>query len=265
MPEEITLALLAREHIERLIADTLRCTPENAVPLAQLVHKKTSGNPLFAIQFLSSLAEEGMLNFDHDAGHWNWPLERIQAKGYTDNVADLMVGALTGLPGETLQAVQQLACLGDSAEASILSRLLGISPDQLDVTLWEAVRQGLVDRLPGTYKFAHNRVQEAAYSLIPGPTRPALHLRIGRLLVACTPRERHGEAIFEIVDQLNRAIAVIASSEEREELAALDLLAGRRAKASIAYASALKYFTIATSLLGKDAWQRGPTLLLRSK
>src|SRR6266550_443489 len=77
---EIALSPLTREHLAQLIADALRCEPEHAAPLAQLVHEKTAGNPFFAIQFLSSLAEEGMLIFDLAAARWSWDLDRIHAK-----------------------------------------------------------------------------------------------------------------------------------------------------------------------------------------
>ena len=124
--QEISLAPLAREDLGQLIADALRCEPARAAPLAQLVHEKTGGNPFFAIQFLSALAEEGLLTFDHDAARWSWDLERIHAKGYTDNVVDLMVGKLTRLPAETQEALQQLACLGNSCrDQPLLSIVLG--------------------------------------------------------------------------------------------------------------------------------------------
>ena len=114
-----------------MIADALRCELERAAPLAQLVHEKTGGNPFFAIQFLSSLAEEGLLTFDHDGARWSWDLDRIHAKGYTDNVVDLMVGKLTRLPAETQTALQQLACLGNSAEVSHVSIVLETPEEQV--------------------------------------------------------------------------------------------------------------------------------------
>src|SRR5262249_16108737 len=89
--EEITPGPLDREHLGLLIADALRCEPERSAPLAQLLHQKTGGNPFFAIQFISSLADEGMLTFDHNAARLSWDLERIHAKSYTDNVVDLLV------------------------------------------------------------------------------------------------------------------------------------------------------------------------------
>ena len=110
----------------------------------------------------------------------------------------------------------------------------------------------MVERLPGAYRFIHDRVQEAAYSLIPEEQRAAAHLRIGRLLVARTPPEKREEAIFEIVNQLNRGAALISAPEEREQLAELNLIAGKRAKASTAYASALDYFIAGRALLPED-------------
>ena len=253
---EITLSPLAQEHLGRLVADALRCELERAAPLAKLVHVKTGGNPFFAIQFLSSLVEEGLLTFDHDGARWCWDIDRIHAKGYTDNVVELMVGKLTRLPIETQNALQQLACLGNIAESTALSMVLGISEGQLDTTLWPARHQELVERVAGTYRFVHDRVQEAAYGLIPEQKRGEAHLRIGRLLAAHTPPEKPEKAIFDIVNQLNRGASLMTSMHEREQLAALNLLAGERAKASTAYVSALNYLTAGAALLAKDCWVR---------
>src|SRR5262249_54282234 len=122
--------------------------------------------------------------------------------------------------------------------------------------LWEAVRLELVERLDGAYRFVHDRVQEAAYSLIPELSRADAHLRIGRFLVARTPPEMREEVIFEIVNQLNRGAPRITSPDEREQLAELNLIAGKRAKASSAYVSALTYLTAGAALLREDAWER---------
>ena len=253
---EIVLAPLAREDLARLIADSLRGESERATPLAQLVHEKTAGNPFFAIQFLSALADEGLLVFDHANLRWSWDLNRIHVKGYTDNVVDLMVGKLTRLPLKTQRAVQQLACMGNGAEFVLLSVVYKDTNGDMHGDLWEAVRTGLVFRSEGAYRFLHDRVQEAAYSLIPEDTRALAHLRIGRLLVAHTPSEKLEETIFEIVNQLNRAGAFISSQDERDQLAEFNLIAGKRAKASTAYASALNYLIAGAAQLGDDCWER---------
>ena len=259
--EELTVAPLAREHLGQLIADALRCESERAAQLAQLVHEKTAGNPFFVIQFLYALAEEGLLIFDHDAARWCWDLDRIHAKGYTDNVVDFMVGKLTRLPAETQNALQQLACLGNLAEVTMLAIVLGTSEEQIHAAMWAAVRLELVERLVGAYRFVHDRVQEAAYSLLPEALRAATHLRIGRLLAEQTPPEKREQALFEIVNQLNRGAALITAREEREQLAERNLLAGKRAKASTAYASALTYLNAGAALLTEDCWERRHELI----
>src|SRR5215475_10530502 len=140
--KEITLGPLAWEQLGQLLADTLRCEPERSAPLARLVQEKTGGNPFFTIQFISSLAEGRMLAFDHDAACWSWDLDRIHARGYTDNVVDLMVAKLIRLPAQTQTALQQLACVGNRAEITTLSIVLEMSQDQVHAALRESVRQG---------------------------------------------------------------------------------------------------------------------------
>ena len=256
MVAEITLAPLAGEHLGQLLADALRCESERAAPLAQLVRDKTGGNPFFAIQFMFSLAEEGLLAFDHDGAHWAWDLNRIHAKGYTDNVVDLMLGKLTRLPAATQTALQQMACLGNVAETAMLSIVLGNSEEQIHAALWPSVRQELVEPRAGAYRFVHDRFQEAAYALIPEGERPAAHLQIGRLLAARTAPEAIEENVFEIVSQLNRGAALITAATEREQVAELNLLAGRRAKMATAFATALAHFVAGEAMLTGDCWER---------
>src|SRR5258705_8708706 len=206
--------------------------------------------------FFTALAEEGLLAFDPVTRVWQWNMDRIRAKSYTDNVVDLMAGRLTRLPVQTQAALQQLACVGNVAEITMLSIVLGKSKDEVRSDLWDAVRLELVEHLEGSYKFIHDRVQEAAYSLIPERLRTEAHLRVGRLLAAHTPAEKREEAVFEIVNQLNRAADLITSPDEREQLAELNLLAGQRAKATTAYASALTYLTAGEALLPENPWER---------
>jgi PAS domain S-box-containing protein len=173
-----------------------------------------------------------------------------------------MVAKLNRLPVETVNALKRLACLGNSAEFALLALAYEVSGEELHSDLQEALRTGLVLHSEGAYRFLHDRVQEAAYSLIPEDLRAEAHLRIGRLLVEHTSREKREEAIFEIVNQLNRGAALITSQDEREQLAELNLIAGKRAKASTAYASALNYLVGGAALLPDDCWERRPELIL---
>ena len=252
---EIILAPLAREDLGRLIADALHCEPERATPLAQLVQEKTAGNPFFVIQFIHALVEEALLTFEHGSGRWSWDLSHIHDKGYTDNVVDLMIGKVNRLPGETQKALQEFACLGNSAEIKTLSAVCATSEEELHSNLWEAVRLEYIRRSEDSYIFGHDRVQEAAYSLIPEKLRAEAHVRIGRILRVLTPGDKLEERIFEIVNQFNRGTALIVTQGEREQVAELNLVAGKRAKSATAYASALRYLTAGRTLLGENAWE----------
>ncbi len=259
--QDIVLTPLGRDDLGQLLADSLHCEPEPLAPLAELIHEKTTGNPFFAIQFIAALADEGLLSFDYGERRWVWDLSRIHAKGFTDNVVELMVGKLNRLPAETQEALQQFACLGSSAAFEMLRMAYQGSFEDMHDHLWEAVRSGLIFRADDSYRFLHDRVQEAAYSLIPKELRAETHLRIGTLLAAHTPRAKRDEAIFEIVNQLNRGSHLIASVEERERVAELNLSAGRRAKSSTAYDSALTYLRAGSALLTEETWERNYELV----
>src|SRR3984885_3841536 len=182
--QEIVLAPLGLEDVARIVSDALHCERDAALALAQLVYEKTGGNPFFAIQFLRALAEEGLLRHDPDASAWIWDLGRIRAHGYTDNVVDLMVGKLKRLSGATQEALRQLACLGNVVEIATLTMVFEESAEEIHTALQEAARTGLILRLEGSYAFLHDRIQEAAYALIPEGERAGAHLRIGRVLLA---------------------------------------------------------------------------------
>lgn len=189
------------------------------------------------------MTDEDLIAFDSVHSRWSWDLERIHAKGYSDNVVDLMIGKLVRLPAATQQVLQVPACLGNIASTAMLAVVRDTSEQELHASLIEARRRELVDFLDCSYRFVHDRVQEAAYALTPTERRAAVHLRIGRMLVADTPPDKLDEAIFEIVNQLNRASSLVTSPQDREQLAEFNLLAGKRAQASSAYVSALNYLT----------------------
>ena len=220
--------------------------------LAQLVHEKTGGNPFFAIQFFTALAEEGLLAFDPVTRAWQWNMDRIRAKSYTDNVVDLLAGKLKRFSSTTQEALKQLACLGNVAEVATLALVHGTTEEAMHTALWEAVRAGLVFRQESTCKFLHDRIQQAAYSLIPDEQRAEVHLRIGRALLASMTADELAEHLFDVANQFNRGATRLIDRDEKAQVAAIDLRAGRRAKASAAYASACVYLAAGMALIGSD-------------
>ena len=170
---------------------------------------------------------------------------------------------LKRLPVTAQKALQQFACIGNSADAAALSAVLERSEKETEADLWEALQQELIVRSDGVWRFAHDRVQEAAYSLIAEEARAEAHLRIGRLLNERTSAEHREEAIFEIVSQLNRGAGLITAEDERFQLAELNLIAGKRAKTSTAYASALQYSIVGAALLTNECWDQRHDLIFQ--
>jgi len=259
--QEIVLSPLSLEDVGRLVAESLHRDCSSVGPLTQLIYEKTGGNPFFTIQFLTELEEECLLRVEPSAATWQWDVNRILAKGYTANVVDLMVGKLSRLANTTQESLKQLACLGNSADFELLQTVYENSKEEMHDQLWEVVCAGLIVRTETSYRFLHDRVQEAAYSLIPEQQRAKTHLRIGRILTQSTPQERLPETVFDIVNQLNRGSRLITDVVERERAAGLNLIAGKRAKASTAYASALKYLHAGRSLLSEETWEHNYDLV----
>ncbi|MHC2462442.1 trifunctional serine/threonine-protein kinase/ATP-binding protein/sensor histidine kinase [Bradyrhizobium embrapense] len=245
----LSLANLVLGDLTELVAGALRCRPDRARPLAQLVHAKTGGNPFFAIQFLNSLEHEGLLAFEADKAGWTWDVGQIAKKRFTDNVVDLMVARLSRLPGRVQKALKHLACTGNGAHIDTLSTLYGETREVLESALWEALRLELVSVNADRYSFVHDRFQEAAYSLIPEAERAQQHLRTARVLAQAFSAQEADERIFDLVEQYNRSVHLTGSPSEREEIARFNLKAGARAKASTAYAAALQYFAAGSAAL----------------
>ena len=248
---EIVLAPLGPDDVGRLVASALHCDLERARPLALLVHEKTGGNPFFAIQFLAELAEEGLVAFDPAVPGWQWDLDRIRAKNYSGNVADLMAAKLRRLSAPTQDALKQFACLGNAAEPLILILVQG---ERMNAAFGEAVHAGLVVRQEHGYKFLHDRIQQAAYSLIPDEHHADVHLGIGRGLLAGMKADQLAEHLFDVANQFNQGAARLIDGDEKVQVATINLRAGRKAKASAAYASALAYFSAGVALLDENDW-----------
>jgi PAS domain S-box-containing protein len=254
MASEIVLQPLSLKDVNQFIADSLRCEPARVKSLARLVYQKTAGNPFFVIQFLTALAAEHLVKFDARDSVWKWSLAQIKTRGFTDNVVDLMISKLRQLPVATQKMLKLLACLGAKAEMATLAMANGGFEEEIHSAMWEGVRAGLVLKQTDSYKFLHDRVREAAYSLIAPESRAEIHLSIGRQLLArMTPREIT-EAVFNVANQLNVGAAFISDQEEKQRVARLNLLAGRKAKASTAYDSACIYLSAGMNLIGSECW-----------
>ena len=252
--QEIVLAPLELGDVDRLIGDAVQCAPERARTLAELVQEKTGGNPFFAIQFLIALADEGLLALDSVAAVWAWDTNRIRAKNYTDNIVDLMVRRLKRLSVTTQDALKNLACLGNMAQIGTLSIVYEQNEEALHAALWEAVGAGLIVHQGSRYKFLHDRIQQAAYSLFPEEYRATIHLRIGRKLLASMTADGLTEHLFEVANQLNRGSPSIFDPQEKAQVATINLRTGRKAKAAAAYAAARTYFASGLALLDECDW-----------
>jgi predicted ATPase len=274
MVNQITLAPLQDEHISQLIAETLHSDTSFVKPLAELVVRKTGGNPFFINEFLKTLHTENLLTFhlpqsflargESQEEFWQWNIAEIEAQCITDNVVDLMIGKLKKLPESTQQVLQLAACVGASFDLSTLSIICEKSPAKISLDLTRAVQSGLIlptselneELLIQDYKFAHDRVQQAAYALIDDDRKKAVHLQIGRLLRANVTDEELPEKIFNIVDHLNVGRELITDESELIDLAQLNLEAGKKAKESTAYAAALaQYFIPGIEALPGDIWK----------
>ncbi|HEY9600936.1 MAG TPA: AAA family ATPase [Allocoleopsis sp.] len=273
--KNITLAPLALDHIRSLIADTLHSDTIVIKPLAELVIRKTSGNPFFINQFLKTLYQENLLTFtppyQDSQAFWQWDISNIEVMGITGNVVELMIRKLRKLPDSTQQVLQLAACVGNTFDLQTLSIIYKQPAAVAYRHLWEAIQEGLIlpisdlKSLPEDiidthlvsleFKFLHDRVQQAAYALINESYKQVTHLQIGRLLWQNTASEALLEKIFEIVDHLNLGIELISDESERTEIAKLNLMAGQKAKAAAAYAAATKYLQAGLALLVDSSWE----------
>ncbi len=283
----IILDPLGLSHVEELIADTLDCQITQKIKLlAELLFNKTQGNPFFLTQLLPAIHQENLLVYDFPSGAWQWELEHIQAIGITNcNVVELLARNIKKLPDVAQSALKLAACIGNQFNLEVLAMVSEKSQKETALNLWDALQAGLVlplsndYKIPlvfeGTetglaglqdvkvdYKFLHDRVQQAAYSLIPEEQKQETHLKIGQLLLQNTPPEARKENIFALVNQLNFGVGatlgglpLLTSELEKSELAELNLIAGQKAKTAMAYESAVKYLNIGLGLLAKDSWQ----------
>ncbi len=270
----IALAPLTGEAIGQLIADTLQTNPDNVQPLAELVLEKTNGNPFFVNQLLQSLYDDGKLQFNRSRREWQWQLEDIKAAQISDNVVDLMVKKIYKLDPTGQELIQLAACIGSQFNLRLLSWVYEQSLTKTAADLFGVIQEGLIVPQSESYqwlvsdrnssdslnslniqcKFLHDRVLEAAYTLISEQRQQEIHFKIGKLLLENIPPTEREEHLFEIVNHLNRSQPLLGVRQEDVGLIELNLQAGQKAKGAAAYETALKYFTTARNLLPETCW-----------
>jgi predicted ATPase/signal transduction histidine kinase len=276
----ITLSPLKPSDVNQLIAETLNSSLKLATPLAELVYQNTQGNPFFTNQLLKSLYEDGLIKFNFDSGYWQCDISHIRSIALKDDVVDFMALQLQKLPIATQKVLQLAACIGNQFDLNTLTIICEQSLEETATSLWKALQAGLIapqseiykffqddndllviDQLPITnhqlpnYKFLHDRVQQAAYSLIAAEHKKSTHLKIGQLLLENTPETEWREKIFAIVNQLNFGAELITQQSQRNQLASLNLIAGQKAKATTAFLAAIEYLNRGINLLREDCWQ----------
>ncbi|MEP6486361.1 AAA family ATPase [Microcoleus vaginatus GB2-A3] len=277
---KIFLTPLALTDIRQLLVDTLFAESKNAKPLAELLQQKTGGNPFFINEFLKSLHSEAWLYFNYESQQWQWDLEQIKAQPLTDNVLELTSKNVKKLPTATQAVLKLAACVGNQFDLKTLAIIYEKSLQETATDLRSALQSsliiplshayqlaeldvaGLSDQLVAEYKFAHDRIQQAVYSLISEADRQSVHLRVGRLLLQNTSSEELSQKLFDIVNQLNKGRPLMERQIERYELARLNLQAGKKAKSSAASQPAFNYLQIGLSLLNKKSWSQQYNLTL---
>ncbi len=276
--ERIDIKPLDLENIKILLGETLRCSPEDCKDLAKIVSQKTQGNPFFINQLMTYLYEEKLLNFDTISGTWQWDLDEIASIKKTDNVVELLVEKLKKTSQITQEILKIAACTGNNFDIRLLSNLTEKSHDQVLEGLQKALKEGFItfnestneylwktrdEKLSKTgpnaliepLRFAHNKVQQACYTLFNDDERKRMHLKIAHLLYGDKQEFVNDDTIFDVVYHLNQAQDIITDSEEKLRVAKLNSNAAKKAVKSVAYGAALDYLNVGLPLLPQDKWE----------
>jgi predicted ATPase/signal transduction histidine kinase/CheY-like chemotaxis protein len=228
---------------------------ENTIPLSSIIYKKTQGNPFFVIELIKTLYKDNLLMFDRDSG-WMWDAEAIRQTKATDNVIELLANKFIRLPGHVQDKLKICACLGNNFDIEILSGLFNKSVVESAFEMSDLINEGFITFSGKLFKFSHDSVQEAVYSLMSDEEKNTLHFKIGKLVLGKTGQKDIGENIFYIVNQLNYGSSLLLVQRDKNEVAELNLLAGKKAKESTAYSSAVKYLQAGRALLSDGSWHK---------
>lgn len=250
----LKLGPLDVKSINMIIMNVLICDAEKSMSLAKLISRKTAGNPFFVIQFLKNIYDNLLLQLNPQTG-WEWDIDKISEMQVTENVIDFMVEKISRFPEKTRNILKICACIGNRFDLESLSVVSGKSIEETLADLTSAIQEDMISLHGNLYKFHHDRIQEAAYSMIPENEKEAMHYRIGINVLKKTDSENLNEKIFYVVDQLNRGIRLVSSVDEEIMLAKLNLQAAQKAKKSTAYASASYYLKTAIALLPEYSWK----------
>jgi len=257
----IFLQPLDHVNIVALLNDTFKNPQEDVDNLAEIIVKKTGGNPFFVNEFIKFLYKESIVEFALKKG-WFWSIEKISEMKATDNVIDLIAGKIVELTTETQEVIKVASCLGNNFTLENLDAVSEKSKDQITDALDEAIDSEMINFIDDTYYFNHDRVLEAAYSLMSNEERMKYHYTIGNLELQKMSLEDQEDNVFYIVNHLNTSIALIDSEVEKVQLQRLNCTAGKKALASNAYEEALNYLKIGISLLNNESWQNKYILTL---
>ncbi len=270
---EVSLPPLSKKQVNSLLSDTLHQSSTAVRPVTELIYRKTRGNPFFIESLLIKLYEDGLLKFNPEESNWQWDLLKIKQQNLSEDVVELMVDRIKDVSIECQQLLPIAACIGSAFNEETIIHLSKLPADKTKEVLRQAVRDGLISTQSDNYKlintndkninakfyleyrFSHDRIQQAAYSLIGEEERKYIHLNIGRSMLNTRSDQEQDEKIFSIVNHLNEATNLITDSDEKIEVSELNYWAGKKAKDASAYEPALKYFTNSIRLQGRFCWE----------
>jgi len=252
----IEIGNLNQEAVLMMLSETLNFEPNQTLKkLTQTILKKTQGNAFFTHQFLKNLYEEEFLRFSYQEKIWKWNNEKIDEADFTDNVVEFMAHKVEDLPKKTQYLLELSACIGNKFDLKTLGIIAeNADKNSLKSDLESAILEGLIFPRKNSYKFAHDRIQQAAYSLIPNIKKEATHLKIGRLLYESLAPEEKEERTFDIVNHYNLAKAIFTEKDHQRAIK-LNHRAAQKAKASASFGAMLNYIKTAKELLSRDVWE----------